>query len=354
MDYQKELNIVRNYRENLLNSGKHLTLYNPDHLQQDEVLAITAEIFEQINKIDMELYKLPYHETNIKRPKSISDSRFKELFTDFIDWYQVIPTPSQAVLDYVLKNYSKSDFHNILCVGDGEKSHLSRKLAMHGYHVISIDPFADTNLPLDKEIQSSSGSFLAKKGIFSSSSSADINWANLIVGSKIPTIVEDILQVQNKPAVFTISTNADRYNMKFQGVPIWSHEQFTNLIKSQPNIKTSEFKQHDDDDSPITVFEKTAFQITRHITDSQLVTQKINNLNDLSKEQLQKLEQYAVSQNDSLEIQAFFNSLKSGDLQDKTIEIDALDFVCDGLSELIEEGLHHLDTKNTPTSHDEI
>lgn len=345
------INEAIRYREDLIKYGKEFAITNPDNLSDDELMAVSTKIFEQLNNIDMG-FGHSYHETNTKLPDSISDARAYQLFIDFIDWYEIFSTPSRAVLDYVLSEYPKSEFSNILCVGDGEKSHLGRKLAMKGYNVISVDPAADTTLPLDSKIKSSGGKFTARDSFFSHKSSEYIEWADLIVGSKIPTLVEEILKIPNKPAVFAISKNAEMYRMAFRGIPITSSKQFTNLISKQPNIKTKSYKyERRDDEEPIIVFEKIGVQKAKPSVEQQSEQVKITSINDLSKEQISNLEKYALLRNKAPEIQAFFTSLKSGKLKDKTIDIDALDFVCDGLSELIEDGLQQLSRKSIP-NHD--
>lgn len=181
---------------------------------------------------------------------------------DFLDWYDIVPGLGKAVYDHVLENYPKDKYKNILCVGDGVKSHLGRKLAMEGYNVISVDPEADTALPPDEETLKSGGMFIASKDFFTHNSHQAIDWANLIVGSKIPTIVEEIIQVYSKPAVFTISGNPEMYHMTFKGIPIKSANQFKNLIKKSKGIQSKEYIYDDDYEHTVTVFEKSTFEKT--------------------------------------------------------------------------------------------
>ena len=225
---EKGVNISKNnaikYRNKLVEYGKKFNFENPDRLNQDELKAVTAEIFRQIDEIDMGL-GYPHHETNIKLPHNITKERQSELFVDFVDWYQVMSTQNHAILEYVLQKYPKEKFQRILCVGDGEKCHLGRKLAMNGYQVVSVDPYADTNFSWKRKSNNSKGRFRAVKAEFFDNSEDMINWAHVIVGNKVPPIVESLVKV-SKPTVFTISNNPECYKMNFYGIPITSKEQF--------------------------------------------------------------------------------------------------------------------------------
>ena len=44
--------------------------------------------------------------------------------------------------NYIQENYPVEEYRQILCVGDGQCSHLGRKLADKGYNVVSVDPLA--------------------------------------------------------------------------------------------------------------------------------------------------------------------------------------------------------------------
>ena len=63
----------------------------------------------------------------------------------------------------------------------------------------------------------------------------------------------------------------------------------------------------------------------------------LKNLNDLTNEEMIKLEKYVLQKNNAIEIKIFFESLKNGKLKNKNVDIDVLDFVYEGLSELVED-----------------
>lgn len=230
---EQEREVIR-YREKLLECGKLFSFENPDNLSSDEILAVVDRVFNEINKIDMSC-GFPYHDTGIRLPKSISKDRQEELFIDFIDWYQVIETPSGQVYQYVLKHYPRNKFPRILCVGDGEKCHLGRKLAMQGYDVVSVDPLADKKFSgrINNGVQKSEtnqGKFHVIKGTFHKTSEDMINWANVIVGAKVPLCAEELIGLK-KPAVFNISANANIYNMRFKGKKIEDSKDLSREIK---------------------------------------------------------------------------------------------------------------------------
>ena len=251
--------MVLDLRNKLVKYGRIFSETNPDNLPLDELAAVTTKILRKIDEIDR---KFGYPAHLIPTPpiaENVTSSRTNELYVGFLDWYDIIPGPGKAVYDHILKKYPKEKYQKILCVGDGIKSHLGRKLAMQGYNVVSWDPVADTNLPLDEEIIKAGGDFVAKDWFFSSKSYQTIDWADLIVGSKIPNVAEEILSVGSKPAVFTISGKPEKYNMTFKGIPIKSEKQFAKLIKQSKGVKAQEYIYNDDYKHTITVFEKSTF-----------------------------------------------------------------------------------------------
>ena len=163
------------------------------------------------------------------KPESVSDVRAKELFVDFLDWYGIIPTPANKVYGEVIKNYPASKYKRILCVGDGKCSHLGRKLAEKGYEVVSVDP--EARKEFSGKAKNGTGKLYVVRGQFLSNSEDMQDWADLIVGSKITEFVEEVVDAK-KPAVFTISDNAEIYNMRYKGKPIRSSKELDDeLIK---------------------------------------------------------------------------------------------------------------------------
>ena len=247
---------VMEYRQNLINYGKRFANENPDNFSRDEIEAVLAEIFYQLNKIDEEIGGFPHHETGLRCPKSITKDRKDILFNHFADWYQLLNTPSQAVFNYVVRHYPVEQFKKILCVGDGEKCHLGRKLAIQGYEVLSIDPEADSSLMAYQKAKYSKATkckFSIATQMFSENSHDLINWADLIVGSKIPPIIETLLRL-DKPSVFTSSENPETYHMKFHGIPVTSADQFNELIKKVPGVKAATVPMARKNGGPYNIF----------------------------------------------------------------------------------------------------
>lgn len=62
-----------------------------------------------------------------------------------------------------------------------------------------------------------------------------IDWANLIVGGKVPQIAEELVGL-HKPALFSISANAEIYKMRFKGTFIKSSDQLSREIAKCPGV----------------------------------------------------------------------------------------------------------------------
>lgn len=231
------LGIVMKWRNDLIENGKRVARENPDELDKDQLIALSARIFEEINAIDTQIFGFPRHDTGTQRPKSISKEEEKILYNEFIDWYDLIKTPNTHMYEYVLRNYPRSEYQKVLCVGDGENCHLGRKLAMQGYEVISIDPLARKEFSGVGMSQDGKGVLTVVKDKFFDSSKGLIDWADLVVGVKVPLCVPYLINLP-KPTVFSISANPEIYHMRFRGVPIVSAEQYRNLIKACPGIRT--------------------------------------------------------------------------------------------------------------------
>lgn len=229
--------IFMKYRQGLIEFGKKVAFENPDKLSQDELIALTARVFNELNKLDMSI-GYPEHQIPIILPDDITKERQEELFFDFLDWYEILEMPSSLIYNYVIKNYSNKKYPKILCVGDGENCHLGRKLCMAGYNVVSVDPFArkEFSTKKDNNLKPGEGSLHVVKGTFEKNSSDMIDWANVIVGSKIPLCAESIID-QGKPAIFNISDNVEIYNMRFKGKIIKSSSDLIDEMKKCPNVR---------------------------------------------------------------------------------------------------------------------
>ena len=224
---------VFKYRTGLIENGKKVTIENPDNLSIDELQALTAKIFEELDKLDMSM-GYPHHDTGVRRPASIYDLREQEIWIDFLDWYNVVPTQSNIILGYVRKNYPKSKYPKVLCIGDGEHCHLGRKLAALGYTVVVVDTVSKKEFTIPK--QENGGMLRVVQGEFHETSEDMMDWANLIVGAKVPQCAE-ILTKTKKPTIFNISGNAEIYHMRFNGKEIHSSEELEKEIEKLKNVK---------------------------------------------------------------------------------------------------------------------
>ena len=228
--------IWNEFRQNLIEKGKDVVKENPDRLSAEQLIALSEKILREINGIGYEL-GYPLQQIEIKKPKNISEYEQEELFYQFMDWYDIGGTPNRHLYEYVLKHYPKSKYHNIVCVGDGENCHLGRKLAMKGYNVISIDPVARKEFETQEISEQEPGMLRIIKAKFFSSSKDLIDWANLIIGAKVPECVPELVNLP-KPSVFSISSDPEIYHMKFKGVSITSAKKYRKLIKKCPGITT--------------------------------------------------------------------------------------------------------------------
>ena len=223
---KSEEEYIENYFRKLIVNGKKVITENPDKLSIIELENLSYEIMNRINEINS---GLGYETREVEKPPIlISKERRISLFVDFIDWYDIVETPSYDVYKYVLENYPLNRCTRILCVGDGENSHLGRKLAMKGYQVVCVDPVAkkefSSNRNKNNQERKANGNLHVVQGEFFDISEDMINWADLIVGSKIPCCAESLIGL-NKTAVFNISENAEVHNMRFKGKKINSSKQ---------------------------------------------------------------------------------------------------------------------------------
>lgn len=237
------------FRERLLESGKRLHLENPDNLNLKELQAIDARTFELLNEIDM-LMGYEYHDTGIRRPATVSEMKQSYLFSNFIDWYDVVPTYTTLVYNYVIKNYPSSQYKKVICVGDGEKCHLGRKLADEGYKVVVVDSVSEKEFSFSRNEKG--GSLYVVQGEFFDTSTDMIDWADIIVGAKVPECAEDLIKL-NKPTVFSISSNPEIHDMRFNGEPILSAEQLADEIEKFPGVKKRNYVNYLDEELSIYV-----------------------------------------------------------------------------------------------------
>lgn len=245
MNNEQAFELIIKYRERLIANGKKVTMENPDKLSMSELQALTERIFKELNNIDMSL-GYPYHDIGMKSTHRVSEDRINELYVDFLDWYEIMPTPSNILFDYIKENYTIENYKKILCVGDGQCSHLGRKLANIGYNVVSVDPLARREFST-KNIQRKNGKLYVVKGKFFRTSTDMIDWADLIVGAKVPQCAEELIGLK-KESVFNISNNADIYNMRFKGVPITSSKVLIDEITKCQDVTIKRVKKDNEDE----------------------------------------------------------------------------------------------------------
>ncbi len=225
MEKNRAMQELVKYREKLIQYGKIVAEENPEHLKVDELKALIYRIFEELNKINVGLGYL-YSDISLEIPDTVTREKVEELFINFIDLYNIICTPTNRIYNYIVENYSPERYPKILCVRDGKNTHLGRKLEMKGYNVVTVDSESSEIFSgrVKNGISKSvgvSGKFDIVKGQSYNSSEDMIDWANLVVGSKVSQCAEDLISI-GKPAVFNINSNAEFYNVQFKGVPITS------------------------------------------------------------------------------------------------------------------------------------
>lgn len=240
----EELQEIVRFRTEVIEKGREVLYTNPDRLSDDEFQALIYTIFEKINELDMSS-GCEYHDTGVKCPEGISRARCEQLFVDFLDWYRIIETPSNIVYDEVTKNFPASKYKRILCVGDGMCSHLGRKLAEAGYEVVSVDP--DARKEFSGKAKNGKGKLHVAKAQFFRNSEDMQDWADLICGSKITEFVEEVVGAK-KPAVFTISDNAEIYQMRFKGRPIYSSSDLDEELRKIKGVTARKIEDEFEDD----------------------------------------------------------------------------------------------------------
>ena len=82
---------------------------------------------------------------------------------------------------------------------------------------------------------------------FSRYSESMIDWASVIVGTKVPECAEDLVHIDSRPVVFNVSNNPEIYNMTFNGVTVTSGKQFAELIKKASGVETIKGKDEEYD-----------------------------------------------------------------------------------------------------------
>lgn len=232
---RKLWDMMTKIREGLMQNGKRVGYENPDRLSEPELRALTDRIFIKLNELNG---FLGYQTGNMGNMGTygVRPDRIDELWVDFMDWYEIAPTSSVILLDYIKRNYPVEKFRNILCVGDGKCSHVGRKLAALGYNAVSVDPLARREFAIKKQ-SNKPGRLHVVQGQFLRTSTNMIEWADLIVGAKVPQCAEELIGLK-KETVFNISDNAEIHNISFRGVPITSSQVLVDEIRKCPGVIT--------------------------------------------------------------------------------------------------------------------
>ena len=203
---------------------------NPDYLS-DFYKNILRKFYN-----DSDSEKKEWMNTNLK-------NLVRGLNLDFVDWCELVKTFNVYMRDFILREYPLSDgYKKVLCVGDGEKCHLGRKLAMQGYRVVSVDPMAQKNFSCSNiraVNNNGKGSIFVVKRPFTEDSIDMINWADIIVGSKVPMLAETLLKMP-KPVIFNVSANSEIHNISFGGKKVESGENLQQWISNSKGVHTFE------------------------------------------------------------------------------------------------------------------
>lgn len=239
MDTGINFDSVIKYRAKLIEYGRRVAAENPDRLSSDELTALASKILEAINELDMSI-GFENHDS-VKKPVSVTNIRREELFINFIDWYDIIPTGTTLINSYVQNKYPQSKYKRVICVGDGEFCHLGRKLASKGYDVVVVDPVSKKEFAMPSN--GKHGKLHIVNGQFFRTSRSMIEWADIVVGAKVPLCAEDLTKL-DKPTVFTISNNPEIYKMRYNGVLITSDKQLRNEIEKSPKVKRVNFEDY--------------------------------------------------------------------------------------------------------------
>lgn len=250
MTRQEEADFIYDYRQKLIEYGRKVMFENPDRLSPAEVDALTQKVLTEINSLDVAA-GLPSHKMDF-RPHGVPESRVHELYLDFLDWYDIVKSPATALYDYVRLSYPKDKYRKILCVGDGENCHVGRKLAALGYDVVSVDPEARKEFSMPRKVKGGGRLHVVRAEFFNSSENM-IDWADLIIGPKVPQCAESFIGLK-KEAVFTISKNPEIHDFRFKGVPVTSEKVLVDQIRKCKGVVTKKLNRYPDEESPILVF----------------------------------------------------------------------------------------------------
>lgn len=242
MSISNEINIndVLKLRSKILEGIRRVMTENPDRLNVDELNAVLSRCFALLNELDMGL-GFECYDTKLKRPDSIPEWQQIDLYNNFIDWYNILPTGGRVINGYVQKNYPNSKYKRVICVGDGRYCHLGRRLASEGYDVVVVDPVSKKEFA--RPADGKSGRLHIVNGEFYRASRAMIDWADIIVGAKVPLCAEDLTKL-DKPTVFSISDNPEIYKMRYNGVLITSAKQLQGEIEKSPRVKRVNYEDY--------------------------------------------------------------------------------------------------------------
>ena len=222
---------------------------NPDKLSSKELellmLSLVYTLGETLGKSQIERIIGQEEATRLREEYSSlspQDRLHAEILeSDFVDYYQIFPTPSQAVYEKVIKYFPREQFKRVLCVGDGRRCHLGRKLASDGYEVVCMDPLSSR--VVGESFDHNNGGKLKIVSDYFNSRCQLLPYVDVVVGSKIPDIAADVVN-SGKPYVFTTSLNPGvNSRIVIHGVTVTSYQQMDALLRGAPGIRVE--KQFD-------------------------------------------------------------------------------------------------------------
>lgn len=121
----------------------------------------------------------------------------EDLLGEFFEYAGILPSKEDGFVDYISKNFPKNKYPRILDVATGKVCSMAQKLRDKGYRVTAMDP--DIRIkPTDSRVR---GVKLLKRKLTDDFRTSNID---LIVGFGACPVAATLLNIKDKPAVFTI------------------------------------------------------------------------------------------------------------------------------------------------------
>lgn len=120
-----------------------------------------------------------------------------DILLEFFIYKGIVPSDEDKFLEYVIRNYPQDKFPRVLEVATGKVCSLAQKLKQHGYRVTAMDP--DIRIKLsDQRVK---GIKMLKRKFTPDFTTSQYDF---ILGYNACPIAGTLLNVKNKPVVFTI------------------------------------------------------------------------------------------------------------------------------------------------------